>query len=107
MMLTSPLNYFVLLCVCASGFCGVDYGTDLHCSRARRLDLEHGARRRPRIGPWTPVPCRIRTKHERRRLVDEPELALGRIEETGAALTRTLAATRVRPWAWRVEMGGA
>ena len=84
---------------------GVDWGAALRCSRARRL--EHGARRRPRIGPWTPVPCRIRTKNEQRRLVYEPELALGRIEETRAALTRTLAATRVRPWAWRVEMGGA
>ena len=36
----------------------------------------------------------------------EPELTLSRVEETSAALTRALAATRVRPWAWVVEKGG-
>ena len=54
----------------------------------------------------TLVPLCIQRRQLRRRLVHEPELALGRVEETSAALTRALAATRVRPWAWVVDMGG-
>ena len=53
----------------------------------------------------TLVPLCIQRRQLRRRLVHEPELALGRVEETGATLTRALAATRVRPWAWEVERG--
>ena len=48
-------------------------------------------------GPRTLVPLCIQLRQLRRRLVHEPELALSRVEEAGAALTRALAATRVRP----------
>ena len=54
----------------------------------------------------TLVPLCIQRRQLQRRLVHEPELTLSRVEETSAALTRALAATRVRPWAWVVDMGG-